>query len=256
MIKSVKIDPKGTHFPCAWLGKVKQLRKNAEFTFEPGLNIILGPNGSGKSTLTRSIARLFYAEQGGRTTLTQSAFMDAYKTLRDDPPEEFFTVDHDGGPLFYVNQEDTVGLSHGNFDDDFFSDGLARTFDKMSSGQDSCTNINRILILAEEYVKGGEPVDNRLENSNDLYQKRVRMAMAFLKPDRNSVPTLIMDEPDASLDLLNEAKVWDVIRTIAKKLQVIVCTHSVFALQSEAHFIEMEKGYRDKCLRAAAKLKI
>jgi len=254
MITEVKIDPEGSHFPCAWITKVKQLREKTKFTFTPGLNIIVGPNGSGKTTLTRSVAKLFYAEQGGTPTLTQTAFMDAYKAFDKTPPDEYFTVEHDGGAVFYVNQEHTVGLTHGQFDDDFFSEGFFRTMNKLSSGQDSCENINRILSMIEKYLKGGENVDNRLKNANSLYQNYVNQAMAFIKPDRNAVPVLILDEPDASLDMMNEVKIWDIIRKISLKIQVIVCSHSAFALHQEANFIEMESGYLKKCRKAVAKI--
>jgi energy-coupling factor transporter ATP-binding protein EcfA2 len=253
VIKSIKVRENADEFPCYWWKKVKQLEKVDSFSFENGLNVLLGPNGSGKSTVVRTIARMFFAEQGGRITFTQSAFSELYR--KNVCTSDSFYVEHDGGPVFYLNQSDTVGLVGGQFDDDFFIEGITATVNKYSSGEKSIVGIHRAFSLVNEYYKKFSIVDDKLGNCNSYYMEKKKAAIDFLKPSVFGIPVLILDEPEAGLDLFCEMKMWESIRKVAKKIQVIVCSHSIFALESEANFIETEEGYRAKCLTEVEKLR-
>lgn len=67
--------------------------------------------------------------------------------------------------------------------------------------------------------------------------------------------TMILDEPDQSLDLDMQARFWGAIPHIVrdKNLQVIAATHSVFAaILPGANYIELTPGYLAE-VRAALK---
>lgn len=259
MIKSIKAVKGADKFPCRWWDKVKALKRR-KFIFKPGLNVIIGPNGSGKSTLTKTLAKVFFVEQGGKTTFTQTAFMSMYNIVYGGGMTydgDSVTVEHDGGAVFYMNSADTVGMDGGGFDDDFFNEGLSANCDKVSAGQTSIRSFMRMCDIIKDYRDNNtEAIDDRIGGKcNDLYQGHVDDALKFLKYNKESVPTLILDEPDASVDLCDEIFLWKIIRDISTQMQVIVCTHSVFALESKANFIEMKKGYRKKCLENLEELR-
>lgn len=57
--------------------------------------------------------------------------------------------------------------------------------------------------------------------------------------------TIILDEPETFLDMKSKIEFWKKIVKLSKKSQVIVATHCFLALNQEANFIELEKGYLD-----------
>jgi predicted ATPase len=231
---------------------VKALKRR-KFKFEPGLNIIIGPNGSGKTTLTRTLAKMFYAEQGGRPMLTHKAFLGMYKGMENRYLGDSLEVEHDGGAVFYMNSGDKVGEEYGQVDWDLGTDGLVNFMDKGSAGQMTCHWFIRIGDIIEQYHKGEiEAIDDKLGGRcNDVYQGYVDNAKAFMRPDRQSRTTLILDEPESSVDLLQEVYLWKILKDAATRMQLIVCTHSSFVLNMKGvNFVEMEKGYRKKCLKA------
>lgn len=250
MITSFQQAEGAKKFPCKWWPEVDTLGTR-KFEFANGINFIVGPNGSGKSTLTKTIARLFMAEQGGRQTITQTSTMDMFDIFDKNNPFDSFVVDHDGGPVFYMNPEDSVGMMGGGFDDDFFKEGFLNTTSKVSSGQKSIRGMNRILNLIQEWADGAPNVDDRLGGKcNDLYQGRVDLAMEFMKPSRDGRPLIILDEPDSSVDMLGEIELFNLLRDASANCQIIVNTHSQLALDMEANVIETVDGYVRKCNRA------
>jgi len=246
MIRSLQQKEDANMFPCRWWPRVDTLGTR-KFEFKPGLNFIVGPNGSGKSTLTKTIARLFMAEQGGRQTITQHSLSDMFNICSKNNTFDSFEVDHDGGPVFYLNPEDTVGMQYGQFDDDFFKEGFVSAGAKPSSGQKSTDGMNRLLNLIQEWADGADNVDDRLGGRcNDLWQERIDRAMEFIKPDRRT-PVIILDEPDSSVDLFGTIELFGLIRLCSESMQVIVNTHSPLALDMDANFIETVEGYIDDC---------
>lgn len=245
-----KLDIKDpTQTPVKWLDKVEALNKPRTYEFKPGLNILWGRNGSGKTTLTKLLARLFHCEQGNHPVVTQesldtlagggfNAKLDLGKSL---------ALEHDGQGVRHFDPGHTVGLMGGGaaFDWDFGMEGIQNQLFKGSAGQTNMFRFDRIL---NEIIAGEVPEIEwkmKRENVNDLWRERIDVAKGILKKNgKKGQPTILLDEPERSYDLNAQGGTWKFMRAYAEDVQLIVASHSMFALQiPEAHYIELSPGY-------------
>lgn len=62
-------------------------------------------------------------------------------------------------------------------------------------------------------------------------------------------PTLLLDEPTRSFDLPHEIEFFRTLPLLVKDVQLIVATHSPYALfgMGDARYIETEPGYVERC---------
>ena len=239
-----------TKIPIGWWARNEALCKMTEWKFQPGINILWGKNGAGKSSLLKLLAYLFHAEQGGFFTITQWSLdnMFPYNGCYYDGVK----VSHDGQGIFCVDPSKKVGSFGGMFDDDFFDEGLASIFTKGSAGQ---LTVHQLVTALKKTKKEGrfEPEYRMTKKSvNDIWGKRIERVEEFFKPNIETTDTItvLLDEPDRSLDIPMQAKVWKALCS-GKKTQFIVASHSLFAIDIPgANYIELTPGYLDEC-RAA-----
>jgi predicted ATP-dependent endonuclease of OLD family len=91
---------------------------------------------------------------------------------------------------------------------------------------------------------------------NSLYQNFATKWAEFMSSfkERTNVATILMDEPDRSLAIPETSLLWSsALTNLATKAQVIVATHSTFALRNEdAHWVTMgtDQDYVKKCREA------
>ena len=228
-----------------WWGKVAWLKDKTEILFKPGLNIIYGPNGSGKSTLLTLLARTLCCEQGDVQVLTQ----DALSALA--PYSKGFLngvlPDHDGAPVVHFDPGKAVGLIGGmaGFDYDFGLEGALNAIRKASSGQTTLSRMETILgvVLEQKWPK----LDVRVASHHADTAKGIAEVEAFLAgTGEQSQPTLILDEPGRSLDLGTDARLMEMVGMLADNMQIIMATHSPFALHfPKAHYIDTAPGYSE-----------
>lgn len=240
MIHGIRVnntDPKQT--VCPWWHEVPWLKGKTEIPLGPGLNVIFGRNGSGKSTVLSTIAKLLCCETGDRQLIGQWTTRDLYEGHGDKGTLKLGVEPlHDGSPIVHFDPSKTVGLFGGAFDWDFGDMGIRNAMFKGSSGQTSLMRMDTCLAAA---LKGKWPkVEWKIpkDRFNDLVK--------FLEGDGTKVrPTLLMDEPSRSLDLRTEIRLFQLLQKIADSgVQVIIATHSVFALHMDgANFIETEAHY-------------
>lgn len=216
MIEQVIIkDPTTT--PIPWWPKVEAFEGRERFEFRPGLNLLWGPNGSGKSSLLRMIARLTHCEQGGVPLVTRSS-------IHELKGKTGASLVADGQPVHFFDPSATPGLIGGQFDDDFFKDGMQQAMfvNKTSSGQQNSARFERILqsVTTLEKVALGPNV-----RCGDLPE------LDHLKPTGGSpgLRTLLLDEPDRSLSTVAQLELWNALAR-QERYQLIVATHSVFSL--------------------------
>lgn len=251
MIKSLTItNPDRT--PCEWWPEVAAYRDRDHFDFNPhGLTVLWGPNGSGKSTMIKVLARLTHCEQAGVPTVTEASVRDFTRGFGKDRVDvDGATICTDGRPVFYVDPSNTPGLSHGGaaFDFDFLAEGIQSVrLRNLSSGQQTTARMSRVLKKAASVTE----VEWRVNRGfvNDIWQHKIDVATRGLvrNTDENGPPTILMDEPTRSLELVQQAMAWDTIAA-QKRFQIVVATHSVFALGiPEATYIDVVPGYLDRC---------
>ena len=232
MIRHVTIlDP--TRTPVRWLAQVPYLAKPTTIEFSPGLNVLWGPNGSGKSTILTCLARLLHCEQGGRTVVTPTS-------LAEVEPHDGVVVNHDGQTTLYANPEHQVGLVGGlaGFDYDFGAEGAANAMFRGSSGQRMLHALDAILPVVQD---GKIPAVE--------VRPRLRLP-AYLKGSGEPGPTtILLDEPERSLGIPMQDRLWRWIRRQAATHQFIVSSHTFFALDiPEAHYIDLDPSYRSECV--------
>jgi predicted ATPase len=94
------------------------------------------------------------------------------------------------------------------------------------------------------------------QHVNSLWKERIELVEKFLVGTGDKGPvTVMMDEPERSYDLPLQATVWRFLRAQSTRIQFIVASHSVFALNiPEAHYIELESGYLEAAKAAVGLL--
>jgi len=226
-------------------GACTGLPKSGEIEFNPRLTVLWGNNGTGKSTLLLEIARRLHCEQGGVQKVTRTSV--ANMRLREPEATSGITLDHDGGSIMYFDPGATVGLYGGGFDYDFTEEGINNTMCKGSAGE----TVIRRGSHAYAAIFQGKPLPKKSftyglspEDEPEVHE----LLQGTPKEGVEPVDTLILDEGERSLSLVNQGRFWERIylRVFGSKLrplQIIVASHSMFALDLPgAKYIETTPG--------------
>jgi len=234
-----------------WWSSVPFLVAHPRIEFTPGLNVVFGPNGSGKSTLLRAIARVLHCEQGGAPLVTATSVEALARRKTLTGPETLLDglrVEHDGRVVGYFSADARPGVVGARFDDDFLVEGVRETMalTRASSGQ---AQLDR---LARTMMRESAPIGRTIheERVNDLWAARVRACDQMLVPTIEPGPaTILLDEPERSLDLLVRPRMWKRVLAEARTKQILVATHDVFALYLgvDTNVIETQDGYASAC---------
>lgn len=218
--------------------------KQPTFEFKPGLNILFGPNGCGKSTLLKLIAHHFYIHESISANLSQYGLLAC--------EEDVASIIHDGGLLnSYDTRTQESAKSLTIAEGDTYTERLLTKMNPLSNGQE---NLNRLDELYG-HLAGVNPDFNLKPNRDDMvgralnevYTKKYNNALQRLKGNNlQTRPTILLDEPDAGLDILIQDGIW--MNCLGKEThdyQLIIATHSIFALNiPHAHYIDLHPGYR------------
>lgn len=230
-----------------WWKDCKHLPQSGKLEFGPGINVLFGANGSGKSAILQALARSLHCHQGGMQAVSQTS-------LGFEGGEKFGLLPrHDGGPVLFHDPGQAAGLIGGGFDDDFFSVGLSNAMFKGSAGQTTLMRGQSALDSLFRDV-AVPPLDWKL--GKELVTRRYPDVVSFLAGNIEGpasaaaakVPTLLLDEPERSLSLPYQQIFWEKVllsvfrRRKKNPIQVIVATHSIFALDLPVHYIEVEPG--------------
>jgi|GEM_PF-2647831 len=249
--------------------------KNLEL--KAGLNILFGDNSCGKSTLLRMIARETFSYEGYGSNAKYSGWT-AFNPLNEitlNPVEEKqeFTLRANKNEYFYL--EGKVRLDwNGAFT--FYKDctdfnqvlknkegkTLSKDFSnltQLSMTSEGASTINNVIEIDEainnvpSLMNYDPKFTNLLENqikegeNYEYLKKNLEFWKNHLKSlGDNSIPTFLLDEPDAHLSLINQFTIWNMLirESKEKNIQLIVATHSPIPLfYKEANIFSFKEGY-------------
>lgn len=234
-------------------------------SFKPGLNVLFGPNGCGKTTALQMLARTMVATQGGVSVITEASVQDGVDMMRSlgcrrggkaqMASKVGLDVAHDGQPVVFCDPRASVGLIGGAFDDDFMQAGITEMMGnrRRSHGQAAAARSNVALGVLMGKLQFPKEVVRRVsrERVNNVWCEALDVLEAQMKPSiERGQPSVLLDEPEANFSLVWQARLWELLAqpTIAESFQVIVATHSSFALGiTHAHYIDFEQGFRQEC---------
>ncbi len=182
----------------------KPLIKEINLSFRPGvLYGILGPNGSGKSTLLKNLSGIWTPTDG--------------------------TVKWNGKPLLTRSRKEissTISLVPQNpqVHFDFSVEEMVR-MGRYPFGSKHCEKeTEEALRTVDAWHLRGRSI-LRLSHGE---RKRVYIARAMITES----PVLLLDEPEASLDIRHQLEIWILLRKLVEKNKTIIVTnHDLGATQ-------------------------
>jgi len=258
MIKSVTLHKGRTSFTHKLY---KHSSKDVTFNFTDGVNIITGRNGAGKSVLLNIIkincaiqkdstyARMVHPFEISKGILTNETYTIpefCTKKLKDNELPKS-SIDWDGTIVHYLTPEffnprdiwtrlDTP-LPKGR---ELFTgmEAIGSMVSTNSAGEKSIGLLNKLYELHTDY-------DPPIRGVNDTWMEADKVYQDWVKSlPKNGKPTLLIDELDHHLDIDNQKFYWEYINHLAKKWQVIVVSHSVFAfMRTDVNHIPLDKKY-------------
>lgn len=219
------------------------------FEFKPGLNVIYGRNGTGKSTLITALAALTHCLDSNWATVSKVSIS---RFNRPTGYANGLLLTHDGSPVRYLGTEAMCRTPRTGVRkrDDIIVSAEARGATKnLSQGQVSTGNLIRLLKAEQTRLRREVTRDKIPESWYPLYDVAME-SIENVKKRRDKRTTILLDEVDRSLDFVRQAEYWKQLRILSTHTQVIVASHSPFAVAAPAHFIEMTPGYLNASKKA------
>ena len=246
----------------AELESVQNLNKEIEFT--DGLNIIIGPNGSGKSSILNVISHQLAANITGVSMLSKSWLRSVdFGSIMNkaDTPLSCADIRHDGRPIFYCSPRQGISGMVNSLDENEF--GLEVALDQFNSCKESTgEKSNRLLTPFMEAIINTfdhpESIHSmvNVNSINDHWQDNLENVVNawFLPSIPLGKPTLVLDEPETGLSILNQILLWKKVLTnpsVLARYQIILVSHSHESINVPgANYIELKPGYLEACRKA------
>lgn len=244
------------------------------FEFKPGINFLFGPNACGKSTIIRALATYSGIKSGGWTSFqdpldlanfgerSKIQLPKGYKRLVRDAFEAEVTWDGTPTMLYDSRNSDAGGMAYlfENAEESHdgittMEDQLQTIFGKPSAGQQRLIKLIKILQMLKNPPKLEKAP---MERCNDTWQNCYDAQKAYFKSlPRTGPVTILLDEPESSLDIMNQITFWSKIVPRLAGYQTVIATHSIFALMAPAGYnvIDLKPGYFAECKADLEKMK-
>lgn len=225
---------------------------NRTFNFEENkINVIFGPNGCGKTTIIKALTGYALIEDGF-PYLRRGIDIGFWKEISEKEIIEFrkklmknsAEVEWDGVPIYFENIASRRSHSIGDLQGALLSDTASEVSyimnkNRTSLGQNSIFLFNRVLEIAVSSPSLKDILQKQYEHESDdlkhndykkqCYDIQMDYFKKYPKFDSNDPITIVFDEMDKSLDILNVIYLYkDLLPNIIEKtgIQIITVSHS------------------------------
>jgi len=215
----------------------------------PGVTVVWGSNGTGKSVLLRTIADYCFVDSNGGGGWSQDRFIGFHfsrwgnEDIKDLSDVYEFTkhskisIDWSGQPAFYMHHDDMTNLSYIMCYGRSWMKGIGdipETVKKEygyhpSSGQ-TIKGVGKMLLDVTPPDLTINTTWKKSQNWDSDFITYVKERQERWKGENK--PLLLLDEVDSQLDMANQ--IWfheELIPKLAEKYQIILASHSVFAMK-------------------------
>jgi Fe-S cluster assembly ATPase SufC len=223
--------------------------------FEKHTNLLIGENGAGKTTIIEMIRNAAFCEKTFKSIINQGLLNLQLERTED----KLNGIDIYGDWQRTVFNLRTADLLEEQ--ESFYSlENFQQTFvgRNLSRGEALTYSIKRLLKTMFDKKSSNEFMLEKIE-SKKLQEYYVEHSVYGDMPTIQEAPfTVLMDEPDNSLDIDNLEQVFDILNITRDDTQLIVSIHNPLLIyraskNQKVNFIELTEGYLNKIINFVEK---
>ena len=231
--------------PIRYLPDLDSFQNGKEFTFKPGVNIIVGENGCGKTTLMNLIKKYLLVDY---TECSKGTYNCNINVLYHDVMDR--KGFYDGIDVYADYHKNTFRLSHAGEKEQMQAVETIEDFAAMV-GQKSASTGEGVFIAINSlfsyiFSKKAKLTFDYSQFDNDDYGKYIKEHKM-----EGDEWTILMDEPDRNLDIENINTIKSILSFHKPQTQIIAVVHNPLLIYSlskkkSINIIEMTEGYIHK----------
>ena len=233
--------------PIKYLPDLDNFQNGKEYTFKPGVNVIVGENGCGKTTLMNLIKKYLLVDY---TSCGKGMYRSNINSLYDGLAQTSFL---DGVDVYADYKRNTFRLSHAGEKEAHQALETFEDFGTMFNQKHSSTGEGVLVALNSLFSymfskKAKLTCDySQFKESDPLYWEYVKSH----QQEGSDAWTILMDEPDRNLDIENIDQIKGILSFHKPQTQIIAVVHNPLLICSlskkkDINIIEMTEGYVDK----------
>jgi ATPase subunit of ABC transporter with duplicated ATPase domains len=243
-----------------WSSYMCEVLQETEYNFTSGVNVIVGENGCGKSTLFTAIYNYMLANNGIYSSVPNSRLLFPTTGIMNNkivPNGMEVKADYKSRLYRLIQFQDTCA-NEKMFNHDANLEMFA-TLQHTSKGEECHHGFYKMLDImfrvGKEYDFIKELTDKKkqLDNNNDGFCDKFIQYYQENQIPWNGKVTMLLDEPDNNLDVINLKHLYDLLTFEHPEIQVIAIIHNVALIKKlleakdkgiiDINFIEMTPGY-------------
>lgn len=243
-----------------WNSYMGEILQEIEYNFTSGINIIVGENGCGKTTLFKAIYNYMLAHNGIYSSVPSRRLLFPKSNLFDNkqiPNGMKVKADYKSRLYRLISFQDTC-VNERIFDHDANLEMFA-TLQHTSKGEECHHSFYKMMDImfkvGKEYdfIQRLTDKKQQLNNSLDGFCDKFIQYYKENQIEWNGKVTMMLDEPDNNLDVINLKHLYDVLTFEHPEIQIIAIIHNIALIKKlldatkkgniKINFIEMSENY-------------